>query len=217
MIHILFLVSGGGGNFKFFHHAIEKKIISNIHLSMISDRMCGAIQYAKNNDVDNYIISYSRSNPSILQQLLCEINPDFIVTNWHKIIDSNTLIKHQGKFINLHYSLLPAFAGLIGIEPIKKAYEQGCEYIGPTCHLVDEGIDTGKILAQSFFTTDRSFNDAVTMMFRTGCLVLLNGLSILMGHYKLDSLSINTTSFLPPLNFDNSLFDEEFWEKVERS
>lgn len=217
MCHILFLASGGGGNFKFFHQAIEEKIIPNIQLSVIADRMCGAIEYAKKINVNHHIIPYSRSHPSSLQQLLCEKQPDFIVTNWHKIIDTDTLQKHQGKFVNLHYSLLPAFGGLIGIEPIKKAYEQGCKYIGPTCHLVDEGIDTGKILAQGIFTTDRSLNDAVTMMFRTGCLALLNGLTILMKQNELKNVSKNTIPILPILNFDNSFFDEEFWQKVERS
>lgn len=178
MKHIIFLASGGGGNFKFFHRAIENNIVSSIRLSMIADRECGAIEYAKKMELDNHIISYSRNNPSILQQLLHEKQPDFIVTNWHKIIDADTVRQHQGKIVNLHYSLLPAFGGLIGTEPIKKAYEQGFKYIGPTCHLVDEGVDTGKIIAQGVFTTDRSPDEAVTMMFRTGCLVLLNGLAL---------------------------------------
>lgn len=217
MTHILFLASGGGGNFKFFHQAIEKNIVSNIRLSLIADRVCGAIEYAEKMEIDNEIISYSRNNPSILQQLLHEKQPDFIVTNWYQIIDADTVLQHQGKFINLHYSLLPAFGGLIGIEPITKAYEQGCKYIGSTCHLVDEGVDTGKILAQGIFTTDRSLDDAVTMMFRTGCLVLLNGLTVLMGQHKQQKLDDGTPSFSPNLSFDSTCFDESFWLEVARS
>ena len=44
--------------------------------------------------IDNQVISYSRSNPSILQELLHEKQPDFIVTNWHKIIDADTVRQH---------------------------------------------------------------------------------------------------------------------------
>jgi phosphoribosylglycinamide formyltransferase-1 len=110
---------------------------------------------------------------------------------------------------------LPAFGGLIGIEPIKRAYDQGCKYIGPTCHFVDEGVDTGKILAQGVFTTDRSFNDAVTIMFRTGCLVLLNGLTILLNNPIPENINQNIIHFSPKLNFDASFFNEDFWQKVE--
>lgn len=216
MSNIIFLVSGRGGNFKFVNQAIKDKIIPNIRLTVISDRMCGAIEYAKNNGIEYHVISYSRNHPVILQKILNDKNPDLIVTTWNKIIDVDTLQKNQGKFINLHYSLLPSFGGLIGINPIKKAYEQGCKYIGPTCHLVDEGIDTGKILAQGIFTTDRSLNEAITMMFRSGCLVLLNGLTILMSQYNLKTKSYNTIFFSPELNFDISLFNEDFWQKVEK-
>jgi phosphoribosylglycinamide formyltransferase-1 len=118
--------------------------------------------------------------------------------------------------INLHYSLLPAFAGLIGIEPIKKAYEQGCKFMGPTCHLVDEGVDTGEILAQGVFKADRPFQELVTMMFRSGCLVLLNALLLSMGHCKEFEAS-RTIFFSPELTFDKFLFDEEFWQKVASS
>ena len=217
MKNILFLASGGGGNLKFIHRAIEKEIFPNISLSLIADRDCEAIRYAKELELDNHIISYSRSNPTSLQQLLHEKQPDFIVTNWHKIIDADTVRQYKGKFVNLHYSLLPAFAGLIGLEPIKRAYQQGCRYIGPTCHLVDEGVDTGKILAQAIFTTERSFDEAVTMMFRTGCLVLLNGLTILMSQNKVLQATDRPPSFSPILNYDSSSLDELFWQKVAKA
>lgn len=217
MTHILFLVSGGGGNLKFFHRAIENKILSNIRLSIIADRDCGAIEYAKRMKLENHTIQYSRSSPSILQRLLCQKQPDFIFTNWHKIIDADTVRQHRGKFVNLHYSLLPAFGGLIGIEPIKRAYKQGCKYIGPTCHLVDEGVDTGKILAQGIFTTDRSFDEAVKMMFQTGCLVMLNGMSVLMGQHDQQKISDDVPQFSPKLTVDNFFFDERFWQEVATS
>ena len=55
---------------------------------------------------------------------LNKLNPDVIITNIHKIIDSDTLNMFPSKFINLHYSLLPSFAGYIGMETVEKAKEQ---------------------------------------------------------------------------------------------
>jgi len=209
---VVFLVSGGGGNFKFFYLAMKNNLISEIKLSVIADRECGALDFARRNNVENHLITYNSSNPKALNQILESIKPDIIVTNWHKIIDEGTVAKYLGKLINLHYSLLPAFGGMIGVEPIKRAYEKGSKYIGPTCHLVDEGVDSGKILSQAIFTTDRPFEEAVNLMFRKGCLVLLSGIEQALGQ----SISIVRAnrldgSYSPTPGFDESACGEEFW------
>jgi phosphoribosylglycinamide formyltransferase-1 len=215
MKSVVFLASGGGGNFKFFHFALNNNLIAGIKLCVIADRECGSLEFAKKHNIENHLISYKRSNPEALNQILDGIKPDIIVTNWHKIIDEGTVAKHLGKFVNLHYSLLPAFGGLIGVEPIKRAYEQGCKFIGPTCHLVDEGVDTGKILSQAIFTTERPFEDAVNLMFRKGCLVLLSGIQQILGQNISTACAAGSDgSYSPQLSFDESLFNEQFWKEI---
>jgi len=49
------------------------------------------------------------------------------------------------RIVNVHPSLLPAFPGLRAIE---QALEAGVETTGVTVHVVDEGLDSGPILAQ---------------------------------------------------------------------
>lgn len=49
------------------------------------------------------------------------------------------------RIVNIHPSLLPAFAGLHAIE---QAYAHGVRWTGVTVHFVDEGQDTGPIIAQ---------------------------------------------------------------------
>lgn len=215
MKSVVFLASGGGGNFRFFHFALKKNLISEIKLSVIADRECGALDFARSHDIENHLIAYKRSAPEALNQILDSIKPDIIVTNWHKIIDEGTVAKYRGKFVNLHYSLLPAFVGLIGVEPIKRAYEQGCKFIGPTCHLVDEGVDTGKILSQAIFTTERPFEDAVNLMFRKGCLVLLSGIQQILGQNISTACAVGSDrSYSPQLGLDESLFNEKFWKEL---
>ena len=215
MKSVVFLVSGGGGNLKFFYFAIKNNLIAGVELSVIADRECGALAFAKKHGIEHHLITYTRSSPEALNQILESINPDTIVTNWYKVIDEDTVARYLGKLVNLHYSLLPAFGGLIGVEPIKRAYEQGCKFIGPTCHLVDEGIDTGKILSQAVFTTERPFEEAVNLIFRKGCLVLLSGMQqTLRQNISSAHASSSDGSYSPQLGFEESIFNEQFWKEL---
>lgn len=215
MTHIVFLASGNGGNLKFIYLAQKRNIVSNIRLSVIADRECGSIAFARENSLENYVVDYKKSDASQLIDILEKLKPDIIVTNWHKIIDEGTVQAFNGRLINLHYSLLPAFGGLIGIEPIKRAYAQGCKYVGPTCHLVDEGVDTGKIISQAIFKTDIPINAAIDLMFRKGCLVLLNGIQQVVGEKIVDESSASDDlSYSPSLGFDEKVFSVDFWKNL---
>ena len=57
-------------------------------------------------------------------------------------------IVYAGRLINIHPSLLPAFAGK---DAIGQALEYGVKVTGVTVHFVDGGMDTGPIIAQHPF------------------------------------------------------------------
>ncbi|TCS92787.1 phosphoribosylglycinamide formyltransferase [Hazenella coriacea] len=62
-----------------------------------------------------------------------------------RIIGSTLLNAYSGRIVNIHPSLLPAFPGLHAIE---QAYQYQVKLSGVTVHFVDEGLDTGPIIAQ---------------------------------------------------------------------
>jgi phosphoribosylglycinamide formyltransferase-1 len=66
-------------------------------------------------------------------------------------IDRVNIDKTRPRIINIHPSLLPAFAGLDGYGD---TFRYGCKVGGCTVHFVDYGADTGPIIAQKTFAIE---------------------------------------------------------------
>jgi len=78
---------------------------------------------------------------------ISQIEPDLIaLAGYMKIIGPTLLDHYQGRIINIHPALLPAFPGADGIGD---ALRYGVKVLGITVHYVDEGIDTGEIIDQA--------------------------------------------------------------------
>lgn len=213
---ICFLVSGGGGNYKFLHLAIKKNILKNITISVLADRECKGLEYAKGNAIVSKLINYNRNSILELSEELKNLKPDIIVTNWHKIIDHQTVKNYSGKMINLHYSLLPSFGKMIGIAPIEEVFKKNCKYAGTTCHYVNENVDDGQIIAQAIVRTELGLDKTIKEVFRKGCLILLNSL-IELSHENLINIEDNLKfEYSPYLKFNDELFDESFWHELSK-
>ena len=75
-----------------------------------------------------------------------EHSPDLVVSaGFMKILGPQFLSKFEGRTLNTHPALLPAFPGAHGVAD---ALAHGVKVTGCTVHLVDAGTDTGPILAQ---------------------------------------------------------------------
>jgi len=62
-----------------------------------------------------------------------------------RILSPEFIKKFKNRILNIHPSILPAFPGL---DAQKQAIESGVSHSGCTVHFVDEGVDTGPIIAQ---------------------------------------------------------------------
>jgi len=72
---------------------------------------------------------------------------DYIaLAGFMRILKGEFLRAFTNRVINIHPSLLPAFPGL---EAWRQALEYGVKITGCTVHFVDQGIDSGAIIAQS--------------------------------------------------------------------
>lgn len=72
--------------------------------------------------------------------------PDWIVSaGFMRVLGSSFLAAFPQRIINSHPALLPSFAGAHGV---RDALDYGVRITGTTVHVVDDGVDTGPIIAQ---------------------------------------------------------------------
>jgi phosphoribosylglycinamide formyltransferase 1 len=69
-----------------------------------------------------------------------------VLAGYMALVDPAFLARFPDRVVNVHPALLPAFPGL---DAIGQALAYGVKVTGVTVHLVDEGVDTGPILAQA--------------------------------------------------------------------
>jgi phosphoribosylglycinamide formyltransferase-1 len=68
-----------------------------------------------------------------------------VLAGYMQLLGAPFLARFPQRVINVHPALLPAFPGIGAVE---RAYDHGVKVFGVTVHFVDEGIDTGPIIAQ---------------------------------------------------------------------
>ena len=68
-----------------------------------------------------------------------------VLAGYMQLLDPAFLARFGSRVVNVHPALLPAFPGIRAIE---QALDYGVKVFGVTVHFVDEGVDTGRIIAQ---------------------------------------------------------------------
>lgn len=150
--NIVVFASGNGSNFQALINAIEqKKLDANIRC-LIVDRQCHAIERAKQHNISYFLLD--RRNEKTLNMnamaILCH-NIDLIVcAGYLSIMPSQFVALFKNKIINTHPSLLPKFGGegMYGLRVHEAVLAAGETETGCTIHYVDNGVDTGQMIAQ---------------------------------------------------------------------
>jgi methionyl-tRNA formyltransferase len=101
------------------------------------------------------VIDVESVNGEEVSAILRELQPRVVVISGTGIIGKRAL-KLAPTFINIHVGITPRYRGVHG--GFWAIYEGRSELAGTTIHLVDPGVDTGAILAQTTVTVD-PFND----------------------------------------------------------
>ncbi|WP_030609690.1 phosphoribosylglycinamide formyltransferase [Streptomyces sclerotialus] len=81
-----------------------------------------------------------------LTEATAAYEPDLVVSaGFMKILGKEFLARYGGRVVNTHPALLPSFPGAHGV---RDALAYGAKVTGCTVHFVDDGVDTGPVIAQ---------------------------------------------------------------------
>src|SRR5690606_10901569 len=81
-----------------------------------------------------------------LTERVAALEPDLVISaGFLKLVGASFLERFEGRYVNTHNALLPAFPGMHGP---RDALEYGVKITGATLFFVYSGMDTGPILAQ---------------------------------------------------------------------
>ena len=149
------LVSGNGSNLQSIIDSINiGEINANISLVMSNVETAFALTRAKQENLKSAFLNHknflSRESFDLaLSELLIKHKVDLIVlAGFMRILSNSFIEKFNKKIINIHPSLLPKYPGL---KTHEKVMNNNDKYHGVTIHLVDEGLDSGPIIAQARF------------------------------------------------------------------
>lgn len=149
---IAVFASGTGSNYDALVAAIQSGALSCEIVLLVSDKPeANVVEKAKQNSTPCFVFDpkqYQKKadfEAEIVEQLRQTGAEWIVLAGYMRLIGSTLLKPYEGRILNIHPSLLPAFPGL---DAIGQAFIAGVKIAGVTIHIVDEGMDTGKILAQ---------------------------------------------------------------------
>ena len=143
--------SGVGSNLLAIHNAsIDKNFPGKLQL-VICNKICPAFELAKSLNYETKLISNLNIEKFevIVHQELIKKKIDLIcLAGFMRVLSPKFVSKWKNKILNIHPSILPIFPGL---NTHKKILLHGIKIHGSTVHIVNEKLDSGKILGQFAF------------------------------------------------------------------
>lgn len=152
MKRIAIFASGSGTNFQAIVDAVKHGALRAEVALLVCDRPgAKVIERAKTANIPAFVFQAKdyAAKADFEREILAELHAnevEFIVlAGYMRLIGPTLLSAYEGRIVNIHPSLLPSFPGK---DAIGQAYRAGVKVTGVTVHYVDEGMDTGPIIAQ---------------------------------------------------------------------
>lgn len=153
----VFISGSGSGMEALLHHQESKPCLHETTLIVSNIASASGLDKAQVHNVNTITIELDMSVPSKIERrevheiaimaALQEHEIEAVVLSGYMRILSPLFVRAwSGRMLNIHPSLLPKYPGA---HAHRDALADGATITGCTVHLVDDGMDTGKILAQN--------------------------------------------------------------------
>ncbi|GAO69190.1 phosphoribosylglycinamide formyltransferase [Comamonas thiooxydans] len=157
MKNIVILISGGGSNMAAIVRASQQQNWAkqyNARVSAVVSNKAEAkgLVFARDNGIATEVLDHKQFDSreafdAKLTQVIDRHAPDLVVlAGFMRILTPGFVAHYEGRLINIHPSLLPAFTGL---HTHQRAIDAGCKFAGCTVHRVTAELDVGPILEQA--------------------------------------------------------------------
>jgi phosphoribosylglycinamide formyltransferase 1 len=157
MKNIVILISGGGSNMVAIAKAAQKedwagRLGARVAAVMSNRPDARGLALAKDLGVATTVVDHKahasrEAFDAALADAIDVHTPVLVVlAGFMRILTPGFVQRYEGRLVNIHPSLLPAFPGLHTHE---RAIEAGCKFAGATVHRVTAELDHGPILAQA--------------------------------------------------------------------
>ncbi|BDE70137.1 MULTISPECIES: phosphoribosylglycinamide formyltransferase [Delftia] len=157
MKNIVILISGGGSNMAAIVRASQQQDWARRYgarvAAVVSNKAeASGLVFAREQGISTEVLDH-RPFPSReafdaeLAQVIDRHAPALVVlAGFMRILTPGFVAHYEGRMINIHPSLLPAFTGL---HTHQRAIDAGCRFAGCTVHRVTAELDVGPILEQA--------------------------------------------------------------------
>ena len=145
------LISGRGTNMAAIARAVARgKLDARLKFVASDNPGAAGLDIARKMGFPAEMLDYGKEGRRGAEQqlaLLCSRNNVewIVLAGFMRLLSPEFVAARRGRIVNIHSSLLPSFPGRDGIGD---AWRYGVKITGVTVHLVDEGVDSGPILAQ---------------------------------------------------------------------
>lgn len=153
MKRIVILISGRGSNMEAVVRASAQESWPARVVAVISNRpQAAGLAFARAHGISTAVVDHQSyaDRPAFDQALADAIDqhqPHLVVlAGFMRVLGEAFVRRYQGRLLNIHPSLLPAFPGL---HTHRRALEAGCKVAGATVHFVTSELDHGPVVMQA--------------------------------------------------------------------
>lgn len=157
MKNVVILISGGGSNMAAIVRASRQRDWRKRYgaqvAAVVSNRAdAGGLLFAREHGIDTAVVDHKAfaTREAFDQELAGVIDryqPALVaLAGFMRILTPAFVTRYEGRLVNIHPSLLPAFPGL---HTHRRALQEGCRFVGATVHRVTAELDHGPILEQA--------------------------------------------------------------------